>query len=135
MPLDVKAAILCDFVRIEETGKHIIIGVYTGSIVFPALPTKFTPTFWIEMVPFTRDSDMDLELKLEVPGLKKPRIGPVRLHIQGQGELVHLTLTGPPIEITETGLFRVSMRPLGRGRWQEVIAKAVQLRQSSPPAS
>jgi hypothetical protein len=132
MQLNIKAAILCDLVRIENNGKHIIIGVYTGNIIFAEQPARFMPTFWIEMVRFA--DDMSLELKIEAPGLKKPRLATVSVRLDGRHELAHLTLTVPPLEITETGIFRLSMRPLGRGRWQEVIAKAVEFRNSTLPA-
>lgn len=42
-------ALVCDDVRIENNGKHIIIGVYTGDIIVSGFPFFLTPCFWVSL--------------------------------------------------------------------------------------
>lgn len=51
MRADVSAVIICDDVRKENTGKDILIGVYSGAVNVQAYPTAFRAAFWIEMEP------------------------------------------------------------------------------------
>lgn len=49
LPFKIRGVVVCDDVRIENTGKHILIGVYLGTIAVFTLPTKLKLTFWMEM--------------------------------------------------------------------------------------
>lgn len=123
MHINVLSAIMCDLVRIENSGKHILIGVYTGDILFPKFPTRFNPTLWIEIKTGIQRSNLDFEIKIEAPGLPKPIKTEGTLEIEDQeNALIWLTFPGVPINIP--GSLNVSMRRKG-ARWQRIISKEV----------
>ena len=43
----IDSALICDMMRREDTGKDILIGIYTGSINLQSLPAKLSLTFWL----------------------------------------------------------------------------------------
>ena len=56
-------AIICDEVRVEDTGKHIIIGVYSESIAVSDFPANLLLSFWIQFY-VDRDGEIDIELRI-----------------------------------------------------------------------
>lgn len=48
---EIGAVIVCDDVRREQTGKDILIGVYSGSIVITTFPFQLPLALWIEFLP------------------------------------------------------------------------------------
>lgn len=50
-PFDVLSVVLCDDVRQENNGKHILIGVYLRSVFVEDFPTNISLTMWIEFTP------------------------------------------------------------------------------------
>lgn len=47
----IEAAVLCDEVRQEVNGKHILIGVYNGTIVVPDFPATLAVSWWMQLFP------------------------------------------------------------------------------------
>lgn len=45
----VKNLIVCDDVRVEQNGKHILIGTYTRDFVFDRLPSLFAFMVWFQV--------------------------------------------------------------------------------------
>jgi hypothetical protein len=131
MSLEITSAILCDLVRTEDTGKQILIGVYTGDVLFERFPAAFAPTFWIGFKPSIQNAEMEFELRIEAPGPNKPRINPFKLPIERQ-KTVLLVVSVEKLEITGPGPLRFSIRLKG-GRWTQVLSKDVALKKSEPP--
>ena len=50
-PFDISAAVLCDDVRRENNGKHILIGVYLHSVLVEDFPANLMLTVWVEIKP------------------------------------------------------------------------------------
>ena len=46
---EIETALVCDDVRREQSGKDILIGVYTGGIGVPALPSQPLFAFWLAL--------------------------------------------------------------------------------------
>jgi hypothetical protein len=124
MQLKVKSALLCDLVRIENTGKHILIGVYAGEVHARRRPFKFAPTFWLEVVPPVRGEEVELEIKLDAPGQKKSRRGIAKATVAEEDTII-ISFTSPPLDIAEAGILKLSMRLKG-GRWRQILAKRVE---------
>jgi hypothetical protein len=123
MPIKVKAAVICDDVRIEDSGKRILIGVYVGELIFDSFPSLFAPKFWIHFVPWIKKGLMNFEMKIEIPG-SADIVTPLVLPIGEEKTTAEVTAQGEPLEIGGPGTLRVALRPVG-GRWTEVIALAV----------
>lgn len=104
MRADVSAVIICDDVRKENTGKDILIGVYSGTVNVPAYPTTFPAALWIEIEPegigivrcefaITTPSGnppmkVGFDLDVREPGTAVFVMGGVPLTLERDGELV-----------------------------------------------
>lgn len=40
--------IICDQIRKEDSGKHLLIGVYPNNIQFPSFPAKIDLSVWVQ---------------------------------------------------------------------------------------
>lgn len=47
--MKVENAIICDDVRKEDNGKHLIIGVYPNNMLVPKFPATLAPSLWIQL--------------------------------------------------------------------------------------
>ena len=132
MRLKVHNAVVCDIVRTEDTGKHILIGAYGGGILFDQFPAKFAPAFWLEIEP-PHQNEVDIQIKLEAPLASKVGVLTVTLHL-AEPKVGVLVVNPTLIEIIKPGRLKLSMRLAG-GRWTEVLTKTVDLKRSALPAS
>jgi len=41
VPVSIQATLICDDLRVEQSGKLILIGVYTPNIIVPQIPFTF----------------------------------------------------------------------------------------------
>lgn len=50
-PFDISSVVLCDEVRQENNGKHILIGVYIHAVLVEDFPANLLLSVWIELKP------------------------------------------------------------------------------------
>lgn len=50
-PLKIASAIICDDIRVENTGKYLLIGVYVSNVLVRDFPSRLPLTFWTEVEP------------------------------------------------------------------------------------
>jgi hypothetical protein len=130
--LKVRNAVVCDLVRTEDTGKHILIGVYAGAILFDAFPARFAPAFWLEVAPPDQE-EINIQFKLDAPVAKKLNVLTATLPL-AEPVVGALVVNPTLIEIIKPGRLALSVRLVGQ-RWTEVLAKDLDLKPSAPPAS
>jgi hypothetical protein len=63
LPFKVAAVVLCDDIRQEQNNKHILIGVYNGTIVVQEFPAQFQLSWWIQIFP-TETGQFHLDIQL-----------------------------------------------------------------------
>lgn len=63
LPFKIAAVVLCDDVRVEQSNKHILIGVYNNAIVVNGFPAEIPVCWWIQILP-ERIGHFDMELQL-----------------------------------------------------------------------
>lgn len=127
-------SLVCDDVRIERNGKHIIIGVYTGRIIPSRLPASLPLTFWFQ-IGGIKTKEANFEFRGLLSGAEA--FGgefTVSSIDTGDGktksELVTANL-GPIIVQFQTECdLKVDIRYRG-GRWKNAILIPVRLRSSS----
>ena len=75
-----KAVILADEIRKEDNGKAIIIGVYSGDILFPSFPAQKKFGIWLEVEfgPVKRPSHKMVDFRLKITGEAQPFCRPHR---------------------------------------------------------
>jgi hypothetical protein len=134
VPLKVKSAILCDLVRTEDTGKHILIGVYVGAVAFESFPGIFAPVFWLQIHTEKPNEEFDLEVKVDAPLLAG--LGTAELQVRSGPECeATIVLGGGPMRVVGPGRLTLSARRKGE-RWVTVLAKTLQSKEgSAPPAA
>jgi hypothetical protein len=65
-------AIFCDDIRREDNGKELLIGVYSGSLQLPMLPTPVMLSVW---VPFERSGIGKVPIEFRLLGSDEKTIG------------------------------------------------------------
>ena len=127
-------SLVCDDVRVEKNGKHIIIGVYTGNIVPSRLPATLPLTFWFQ-IGGVKTEETSFEFRGSLSGTEAFG-GEFTVSMIDSGEdntkselaTVHL---GPIIVQFQTECdLKFDIRYQG-GRWKNAILIPVRLRSSS----
>ena len=134
MPLKIINAILCDSVRTEDNGKHILVGVYSGGVVFPEFPAKFSFAFWVQLMPPIESGEALFEMKVQLPGLKAPMTNEMTLLVTNKDEPAVLVIVLPSINIPGPGNLIFSMRRRGE-KWKKVLSKTMSQNESALPSS
>ena len=118
------SVIICDDIRTEQNGKHILIGVYGGDIVVSELPVTLPLAFWIEFLP-KRAGEFRFDLRMEVPGsapsLELNGIGATTTNLD-PGSMV---LAPRPYVIQAEGRLQLQLRSSSVGRWKTFKAKQI----------
>ena len=119
--LEFRNPILCDDVRKEDTGKYILIGVYSFSILLSQIPGQIMLRLFGELIP---KSTGELELEFQFCLNDEPKSG-VELKLNVTGTDPDLFATPPvPISIDQPGKLVLRCRE-GRGEWVALIEKDV----------
>ncbi len=125
----VNAALVCDDIRQETSGKIIVIGIYVGDIILFKFPSKLSLSF---LLLGTADSlEVSLEVKIEVPSSEKEKTKTYTQVIDNtrskdDKEFI-IALVGAPITIGGTGNMSIKIRPKGSKNWKEVSSKPINL--------
>ena len=133
MPLKVSNAILCDHVRVEDNGKHILIGVYAGDIVLHSFPGAFAPTFWLQFATEAANEELDLELRIDGPDGVNPTTAKLMAR-SGEDRGALVIANAGPFLYQAPGKITCQVRQKG-GRWMPVLSKGVIRASSTPPSS
>jgi Family of unknown function (DUF6941) len=65
-PLDIETVVVCDLIRQENNGKHLLIGVYGVSIGLPRLPMNLSLAWWILAKP-NRKGEFRAQIRIVGP--------------------------------------------------------------------
>lgn len=125
MKINVRSALLCDDVRVEANGKHILIGVYAGDILVTGLPATLSLIVWLEIAPGRNADQLAFEYKVTLPGRAKERRGNINMMLDGE-EHAFLIMRLSPFELTQEGRLTLALRAPG-DRWAEVFVKRIRL--------
>lgn len=122
-------AIVCDDVRREDSGKAILIGVYTGDIVVAGYPSIFSAKFWFEVssegngsAPFSARAILEpggIELFSMNAEIERKR-GP----LGDEGTEDYFAASSRPFRIEQSGCILFQFRS-GDGDWETIRSKRV----------
>ena len=107
--------IVCDEVRIENTGKYIIIGAYSGNILAPAFPVGLVLSIWSQFYA-DRNGEMNVELRV-LANKKEVTRGEGKFQIDDYKELVTSVFNGIPLQVQGEGMLTFQIREKN-GRWK-----------------
>lgn len=109
MTLRNTTVVVCEDIRIEGNGKHILIGVYPTDMIVGQFPASLRLAFWIRIYPPPPPGDHAFRAIIRVPGGGEGAIdGSVAVagNIPDKVPVV-LALTAVPVELSETGEMEV----------------------------
>ena len=127
-------AIFCDEIRREDNGKELLIGVYSGSLQVPILPTPIMLSIW---VPFERSGvgKVPIEFRLLGPDDRMIGYGTIELNfIDADYSLGSLPLRGLTAVLVRPGEIIFQIRQHDES-WITVRKLPVERRElQTPPA-
>lgn len=124
--MKIENVIICDQVRKEEGGKHLIIGVYPHNILFASFPARALLTPWVQI-----SDDGNRIIFIEFRVLNSD--GEILFSADGQVDATNqsglLTITLPTImlEIPDQTILSFQMRE-PKKRWKTLKQMPAQLR-------
>jgi hypothetical protein len=119
-PAEIQFGLICDDSRREDNGKLILIGVYAGNIVVPALPAALVLTL---VVFFEALKSVDSSIHLRVT-LDTETIAEGEAKIKMDAGSTISTFTGIPVALQRTGLLSFQIR-MSSERWETVKSISV----------
>lgn len=129
LPLRITSAIICDDARIENTGKHLLIGVYLSNVLVRNLPWKSRLTFWIEIEPLEKG---DFDAQVRVVNIEDNSVlmsGEVKFKF-AKLEPTSIAIPRIPLEFQKPGSFELQWKFDGSEEWLAV--KGFKLSKRSP---
>ncbi len=113
-------AVVCDDVRKEATGKHIIIGVYPHDMLVRSFPATIAPALWVQFfVQHRGEVKIEFRTRVKAQPKKRARFALATFNIEDPSKMNTLTLPPVPVEINEQGLLLFEVREKD-GRWKKV---------------
>lgn len=126
LKLELLAAVLCDEVRTENNGKHIIIGAYGGDIILPETPVTLPLAMWINakvLVPGRATLDVQFSMDgKEASGMKTD----IQTDADDANAFVGLPLPRVPVKCSAGSTLKVRWR-LGEQDWETLVERPVKL--------
>lgn len=131
-------AFVCDDIRVEDSGKHMMIGIYTGNIRASVFPTTLRLCTWLSFeIKHDEDSteptivetkievqldDDDQEMKELTAAIRVEQADP-RID-KGYTEIIEVPQTGAELRLPCEGELRILTRRKG-GKWKQLLTKRV----------
>jgi hypothetical protein len=115
LPFKVTAVVLCDDIRLEQNNKHILIGVYNGTIVFPNFPAQVQVSWWMQIWTLeTGQFPLDMQvIKDEKDILLRARVG-FDIH---ENDWASLALPRIPLQFHGPGKIQLQMKQNSDLEW------------------
>jgi hypothetical protein len=126
--------LICDDVRKEDNGKELLIGVYSGGIVVPSLPTFLPVVLWSQ-VKIKQTGEYKFVCRcVDDTGRELGRLGPGQLKVQRNGgpdnsdELSSIAFGQLPIGIMSPGRLHIEVQLDNEIEWERIKSVSVQVR-------
>ncbi len=124
-----KQLVLCDDIRVENTGKFLIVGAYPEGIVVGFTPSNITIALWI-LIQVEANTGEDVVIEIEIRGSKKEQ----RLLLPGlvineanYKKVTPLVITQIPLHIEEAGNVEIALRQQGKKKWDVIKTFPIEL--------
>ena len=109
--------IICDQVRKEDNGKHLLLGVYPADVLVSDFPTTIALVLWMQLYVDTT-GEFDFEFRIQKD---KKRISRTKGTLNVEDHLYPATITLPPALIEIDGECTLSFQIREKNkRWKTV---------------
>lgn len=125
--MKIESVILCDDIRVEDTRKHLLIGVYLNDVVVSQFDAALIFRLWVQFYP-DKEGDLSLEVRMKGTAIDKSPLFRGIINIDKKDELATLRLPQMPIIVTREGELEFQIREKGK-RWK--TAKSISVRKES----
>lgn len=125
--MKIESVILCDDIRVEDTRKHLLIGVYLNDVVVSQFDAALIFRLWVQFYP-DKEGDLSLEVRMKGTAIDKSPLFRGIINIDKKDELATLRLPQMPIIVTREGELEFQIREKGK-RWK--TAKRISVRKES----
>ena len=118
-------AIICEDVRVEGNGKHIILGVFSADILVRELPAFIPIMLWLQL-----DDIGDEPEEYEYRGVMSDAefvSGNFQLKVSPSPNRATIALGQFPLRIENEGQLKFDVRPAKEGRWKNAISMSVRV--------
>jgi hypothetical protein len=129
----IEGVLLCDDIRREVNGKAILIGVYSGDIIVPTVPTSLGLSLWLQGRAVEATSKIGIRLELaSLSSTVVTNIGslPDESIIAPEDSFL-FALSGLIVQIAGQGRLSVQIR-YGDRDWVELLRKRVLVNPGAP---
>ncbi len=116
--LSVKHVIVCDEIRREDSGKYILIGVYSDNITVPRFPFDMTLAFWISAVPH-KEGEIVCQWRLRHDKVGDLSMSEGKIAVIEKEKASIMPLRRVPVQLPQEGILSLQLREKG-GRWRTV---------------
>ena len=121
--MKIENVVLCDDIRVEDTRKHLLIGVYLENIVVEQFDAALIFRLWVQFYP-DKDGDLFIELRMKGTAIDKSPLFRGVINIDKKDEFSTLRLPQMPIIIKREGELEFQIREKGK-RWKTVKSISV----------
>ena len=113
----IQNTLLCDDVRVEKSGKHVLVGAYLDTIQVPSFPAAISLMLWMQ---FYADEEGDLPLEVRVLKDNRPlQTMDGDIHIADPGQINTLRVPTATLDLKGPGELAFQFRERGK-RWKTV---------------
>jgi uncharacterized protein DUF6941 len=129
--IQVKSVVVCDDIRTEKSGKHILIGVYNDIGVLK-FPTQLVLAFWVQF--FCRDGASKIPCTLRLRGDHDEEFFKFEFTLEApKTGLASIGFGGIPVALQILGTLHLQFRE-EEGEWETILDVPVTLH-PQPPSS
>ena len=114
--MKIASVILCDDIRVEDTRKHLLIGVYLRNIIVEQFDAALVFRLWVQFYP-DKEGDLSLQVRIKGPAIDISPLFRGVINIDKKDELATLRLPQMPIIIMREGELEFQIREMGK-RWK-----------------
>lgn len=113
----VVTAVLCEGIRVEESKKYILIGVYPENILAKAFPTQLSLSLWVQMY-IDRNGEILFDFRV-LYNKKQIMKGEAGAEVGNYKEIITLPITPIRINAEAEGTLSFQFREKGQ-RWKTI---------------
>lgn len=129
--LSLITAVVCDEIRREDSGKELLIGVYSSEIIIPTVPIILVLSFWIPIEVIRPGKSQGHFRIVGTDGNVVHDLPPLDLEFNAAGTRAALSISGIGVPMLQRGVFRLDAR-LDDMDWKELKLTTVRIKSELP---
>ncbi|MFN4274869.1 MAG: DUF6941 family protein [Ferrovibrio sp.] len=114
-------ALICDDARREDNGKEILIGVYSGGMMFPSLPVNVIINIWMRVI-YEGEGEYNADLQvIDQDGALITKGEDMRFPMKDNKDPGTIVIQGVPISVKKPGNLTFQWRHKDDNSWTTIV--------------